>query len=60
MQNPDEMMALAVTAFQHWRTSRAHRVLKTPCTKNTTHIAATGRCVARLLFFIQNNESTQC
>jgi hypothetical protein len=30
MQNPDEMMALAVTAFQHWRTSRAHRVVKTP------------------------------
>jgi hypothetical protein len=30
MQNPDEMMALAVTAFQHWRTSRANRVVKTP------------------------------
>jgi hypothetical protein len=30
MQNPDEIMALAVTAFQHWRTSRAHRVVKTP------------------------------
>ena len=30
MQNPDEMMAIAVTAFQQWRNTRAHRVVKTP------------------------------
>ena len=30
MQNPDEMMALAVTAFQQWRLTRAHRAVKTP------------------------------
>ena len=30
MQNPDEMMALAVTTFQQWRLTRAHRAVKTP------------------------------
>ena len=30
MQNPDEMMALAVTVFQQWRKTRVHRVVKTP------------------------------
>lgn len=30
MQNPDKMMALAITAFEQWRKFRTHRVAKTP------------------------------
>lgn len=30
MQTPDDLMALAITAFEQWRKTRVHRVLKTP------------------------------
>ena len=30
MQNPDEMMASAITAFEQWRQTRVNRAAKTP------------------------------
>jgi hypothetical protein len=30
MQNPDEMMASAITAFKQWRDTRVNRAVKTP------------------------------
>jgi hypothetical protein len=39
MQNPDEMMALAITAFKQWRDTRVNRAVKTPVSLQAQAVA---------------------
>ncbi len=44
MQNPDEMMASAITAFKQWRDTRVNRAVKTP-------VILQAQATALLLYF---------